>query len=101
MGYPAKLCEDGLDDDVIDHSAEIKKWRTSFLFSLVTGVPVMVIMLYFMIDARVNPCEMDKHHNMTSSTKSGSVQWLVEVYYTVFDLVSHSLLVSHPLPYIL
>lgn len=72
MGFPTKLSEDGKDADVIDHSAEIRKWRHSFLFSLVTGLPVMIIMLYFMINARVNPCPMDEsHHNMTPKPTSG------------------------------
>lgn len=77
MGYPTKLSEDRLDEDVIDHSEEIRKWRTAFLWSLVTGLPVMIIMLYFLIDSRLNPC--DEGHNMTSSSGGGATD-LVEMH---------------------
>ena len=31
----------------LDHSAEVAKWRSSFLVSLIFGAPVMAIMIYF------------------------------------------------------
>ncbi|XP_070553751.1 copper-transporting ATPase 2-like isoform X2 [Ptychodera flava] len=35
--------------DGLDHKAEIKKWRRSFLFSLIFGIPVVAIVIYFRV----------------------------------------------------
>lgn len=35
------------------------RWRNSFLFSLIFGVPVMVVMAYFMISMSLKSCPSD------------------------------------------
>ncbi|KAL6726608.1 hypothetical protein Aduo_008563 [Ancylostoma duodenale] len=47
LGYTAELASK--DDQVkrLDHSEEVRKWRTTFLVSLVFGIPVMLIMVVF------------------------------------------------------
>ncbi|KAK5984641.1 Copper transporting ATPase, partial [Trichostrongylus colubriformis] len=47
LGYTAELAT--RDDQMkrLDHSAEVRKWRTTFLVSLIFGVPVMLIMIVF------------------------------------------------------
>ncbi|KAK6173176.1 hypothetical protein SNE40_016680 [Patella caerulea] len=50
LGFEASLITD--DDEQAsryDLRDEIKKWRTSFLWSLTFGVPAMIIMIYFMV----------------------------------------------------
>ncbi|KAK6743822.1 hypothetical protein RB195_010865 [Necator americanus] len=47
LGYTAELASK--DDQVrrLDHSEEVRKWRTTFLVSLIFGIPVMLIMVVF------------------------------------------------------
>lgn len=47
LGYSAELAsrEDRLKR--LGHAEDILKWRTSFLISLIFGVPVMMVMIYF------------------------------------------------------
>ncbi|CEF67444.1 Copper-transporting ATPase 2 [Strongyloides ratti] len=47
LGYTAKLAthEDRLNK--IDHCDDIRRWYRSFIISLVFGIPVMLIMIYF------------------------------------------------------
>uniref|UniRef100_A0A1I7XTP9 Glutathione-dependent dehydroascorbate reductase n=1 Tax=Heterorhabditis bacteriophora TaxID=37862 RepID=A0A1I7XTP9_HETBA len=47
LGYTAELSSK--DDQLkrLDHSQEVKKWRTTFLVSLLFGIPVMAIMVVF------------------------------------------------------
>ena len=52
IGFEAKLY-DGLNDAggaaYLSHREEIAKWRSSFIISMVFGLPCMVIMAYYMI----------------------------------------------------
>jgi len=47
LGYTAELAthEDRLKS--LSHEKDIRRWRTSFLVSLIFGIPVMAIMVYF------------------------------------------------------
>jgi len=47
LGYTAELAshEDRLKR--LGHAEDITRWRTSFLISLIFGVPVMIVMIYF------------------------------------------------------
>ncbi|XP_071476855.1 copper-transporting ATPase 2-like [Diadema antillarum] len=49
-GFDAEVSTDSNRTDLAkQHAKAIKKWRTSFLISLIFGVPAMATMLYFMI----------------------------------------------------
>lgn len=49
LGFEADLyTDDDKSASRYDHRHEIKRWRTSFFWSLIFGVPSMVIMMYFM-----------------------------------------------------
>ncbi|XP_060064791.1 copper-transporting ATPase 1-like [Ylistrum balloti] len=49
LGFEADLyTDDDKSASRYDHRNEIKRWRTSFFWSLIFGVPSMVIMMYFM-----------------------------------------------------
>ncbi|XP_052796287.1 copper-transporting ATPase 1-like isoform X2 [Mya arenaria] len=73
LGFQAELFTAG-DDDVAryDHRDEIKRWRTSFLWSLIFGVPAMVIMVYFMFGLK-DPDE-DHHNNMTTANNTNDTE---------------------------
>lgn len=47
LGYSAELANRNDQLRRLDHSEEVKKWRRTFLISLVCGVPVMAIMIVF------------------------------------------------------
>uniref|UniRef100_A0A0B7B2G7 P-type Cu(+) transporter n=2 Tax=Arion vulgaris TaxID=1028688 RepID=A0A0B7B2G7_9EUPU len=69
LGFEAHLKSD--DDQKAsryDHRDEIKRWRTSFLWSLVFGAPSMVVMLYLMFG--LDSDDDDMNHNKTM--KAGS-----------------------------
>lgn len=52
MGFEASLIsESDTRTSYLDHSQDIKRWRTSFLISLIFGVPAMGVMIYFMFFA--------------------------------------------------
>ncbi|XP_022091601.1 copper-transporting ATPase 1-like isoform X2 [Acanthaster planci] len=57
-GFGASLITDSNKDKTaaLDHSDTIRRWRRSFLFSLVFGVPVIVMMLYDVIAHPMHPC---------------------------------------------
>lgn len=42
----------------LDHRDEIRRWRNSFLVSLIFGLPSMIVMTYYMIQM-----EEDEHHH--------------------------------------
>ncbi|KAM4601643.1 copper-transporting ATPase 2 isoform 2-T2 [Polymixia lowei] len=48
IGFGASLLKEGFENN-LDHSEEIRQWKSSFLFSLVFGVPVMGLMIYMMV----------------------------------------------------
>uniref|UniRef100_A0A2C9KE23 P-type Cu(+) transporter n=2 Tax=Biomphalaria glabrata TaxID=6526 RepID=A0A2C9KE23_BIOGL len=49
LGFEAKLrTDDDMRASRYDHREEIKRWRTSFLWSLIFGGPSMIIMMVFM-----------------------------------------------------
>ena len=50
LGFQAKLAQKSSKAGYLDHSEDIKKWRNSFLISLLFGLPCMVIMMYYMIE---------------------------------------------------
>lgn len=60
LGFDACLMENN-DQKAsrYDHRDEIKRWRSSFLWSLVFGVPSMIIMVYFMFFMK-SPVSVDK-----------------------------------------
>ena len=54
IGFEAKLYHGGISESTsksyLSHTEEIRKWRSSFLISLIFGLPCMVIMMYYMIE---------------------------------------------------
>ncbi|XP_024144754.1 copper-transporting ATPase 2 isoform X1 [Oryzias melastigma] len=48
LGFDASL-EKRSFKTTVDHTEEIRQWRTSFLFSLVFGLPAMGLMVYMMV----------------------------------------------------
>ncbi|XP_024082978.1 copper-transporting ATPase 1 isoform X3 [Cimex lectularius] len=52
MGFNGNIISNKDKDSrrYFDHSDEIKRWRKSFLISLIFGGPCMIVMLYFMIE---------------------------------------------------
>ncbi|XP_070711554.1 copper-transporting ATPase 2 [Pempheris klunzingeri] len=48
LGFEASLEKTGFKNN-LDHTEEIRQWRSSFLLSLVFGVPVMGLMIYMMV----------------------------------------------------
>ncbi|XP_056226126.1 copper-transporting ATPase 2 isoform X1 [Seriola aureovittata] len=48
LGYEASLEKEGFKNN-LDHAEEISQWKSSFLLSLVFGLPVMGLMIYMMV----------------------------------------------------
>ncbi|XP_042232654.1 copper-transporting ATPase 1-like isoform X3 [Homarus americanus] len=49
LGFNATLYTSGVNKgNYLDHRKEIRKWRNSFVVSLIFGVPAMLVMVYFM-----------------------------------------------------
>ncbi|XP_033744011.1 copper-transporting ATPase 1-like isoform X2 [Pecten maximus] len=66
LGFEADLyTDDDKSASRYDHRHEIKKWRTSFFWSLIFGVPSMVIMMYFMFS--MPPEEEHSDFNMSDN----------------------------------
>jgi len=59
LGFQAKVAQRSSKGGYLDHSSDIKKWRSSFMVSLLFGFPCMIIMMYFMISMS----REDHHHN--------------------------------------
>ena len=50
LGFTASLVSRETGEGLPDHQEDIRKWRNSFLISLLFGLPCMVIMMYYMIE---------------------------------------------------
>ncbi|XP_029307173.1 LOW QUALITY PROTEIN: copper-transporting ATPase 2 [Cottoperca gobio] len=48
LGFEASLVKSGFKNN-LDHTGEIQQWKSSFLLSLVFGLPVMGLMIYMMV----------------------------------------------------
>nr|XP_046238389.1 copper-transporting ATPase 2 [Scatophagus argus]XP_046238390.1 copper-transporting ATPase 2 [Scatophagus argus] len=48
LGFEASLVKAGFKNN-LDHTEEIRRWKSSFLLSLVFGLPVMGLMIYMMV----------------------------------------------------
>ncbi|XP_034940676.1 copper-transporting ATPase 1 isoform X2 [Chelonus insularis] len=55
LGFTASLFNNGDKEgrDYLNHREEIKKWKTSFVISLIFGLPSMIIMTYFMLEMSI------------------------------------------------
>ena len=50
LGFTASIVnKEDRFDGFLDHQTEIRKWRNSFLISLIFGVPCMAVMMYYMV----------------------------------------------------
>jgi Cu+-exporting ATPase len=68
MGFTASLINtDQRGLEYLDHQKVIKRWRNSFLFSLIFGVPVMIVMIYFMVTMDTKNCLRDVTYNDSDS----------------------------------
>ncbi|TKR68364.1 hypothetical protein L596_024355 [Steinernema carpocapsae] len=47
LGYSAQLASQEDQLKRLDHSDDVEKWRNSLLISLIFGIPVMAVMVYF------------------------------------------------------
>ncbi|CAB3368249.1 Hypothetical predicted protein [Cloeon dipterum] len=56
LGFAAEPVTSSSQKDHLDHSQDIRKWRNTFLISLVFGGPSMAVMMYFMM-------AMPAHHH--------------------------------------
>ncbi|XP_007892186.2 copper-transporting ATPase 1 isoform X2 [Callorhinchus milii] len=72
LGYEASLVKRDRSTSHLDHREEIRRWRRSFVISLVFCVPVMSMMIYMMIVDHVfyshhynnaSAGELEKHHS--------------------------------------
>uniref|UniRef100_A0A8D0GR11 Copper-transporting ATPase 2 n=1 Tax=Sphenodon punctatus TaxID=8508 RepID=A0A8D0GR11_SPHPU len=49
LGFQASLAKRDPNAHNLDHKKEIQQWRKSFLWSLVFGIPVLILMIYMLI----------------------------------------------------
>jgi len=49
LGFQASIYNKENKQGMPDHKDDIRKWKTSFMISLIFGLPCMVIMMYYMI----------------------------------------------------
>lgn len=74
MGFDAHPISDlsVLNADYLSQKAEVRKWRNSFIFSLIFTIPSMVAMMYFMMSMDMMPSEEEHFSNHSSSHSSSS-----------------------------
>ncbi|XP_051782211.1 copper-transporting ATPase 2 isoform X2 [Erpetoichthys calabaricus] len=62
LGFHASLMKSEDRAKYLDHEEEIRQWRKSFLYSLIFGIPVMVLMIYMMVmDHKQSGTEHQEH----------------------------------------
>ncbi|KAK7500531.1 hypothetical protein BaRGS_00008106 [Batillaria attramentaria] len=67
LGFDAYLLTDSDKKAArYDHRDDIKRWRTSFLLSLIFGLPSVIVMMYFMFGIEDN----SEDHTMVSNTNA-------------------------------
>ena len=49
------------------------RWRNSFLFSLIFGIPVMIVMIFAMVKMASDTCEADNGDGITSDVSAATV----------------------------
>jgi len=49
------------------------RWRNSFLFSLIFGIPVMIVMMFAMVKAAPDTCTEDNGDGITSDASTATV----------------------------
>ncbi|KAI6185328.1 P-type Cu(+) transporter [Aphelenchoides besseyi] len=85
LGYNASLAsaEDRLEK--LSYKDEIKKWRTSFMVSLIFGIPVMMIMIYFhwIIKSPMHP-ERQVHVFVPALSLDNMVLMLLSTFVQIF-----------------
>ncbi|KAI6237312.1 P-type Cu(+) transporter [Aphelenchoides besseyi] len=85
IGYNASLAsaEDRLEK--LSYKDEIRKWRTSFMVSLIFGIPVMMIMIYFhwIIKSPMHP-ERQVHVFVPALSLDNMVLMLLSTFVQIF-----------------
>ncbi|KAL4229704.1 ATPase Cu transporting protein 7B [Mactra antiquata] len=74
LGFKASLyTDDDNNASRYDHRDEIKRWRTSFLWSLIFGLPAMAVMMYFMFAPAEGEDDAGHASNSTNTTQTTTV----------------------------
>ncbi|XP_005093403.1 copper-transporting ATPase 1 isoform X2 [Aplysia californica] len=72
LGFDAHLkSDDNEKASRYDHRDDIKRWRTSFLWSLIFGLPSMIAMIYFMFGVSGDGGHAGMNHTNSSGPKKG------------------------------
>lgn len=54
LSYPIQDYWNSISDSYLSQKEEVRKWRNSFIFNLLFGLPSMLVMMYFMYFAEEN-----------------------------------------------